>query len=240
MVYLEKEFIGGGEKMKKAILFDLDGTLLNRDASVKAFIDNQYDRLKNWIGHVQKEQYMTRFIELDMRGYVWKDVVYQQLIQEFTISTITWEELLQDYIREFQFHCVPFDYLIPILEDLKSKNLLLGIITNGNGKFQMDNIKGLRIENYFDVILVSEWKGIKKPDPEIFNRALRKLDVSPMHSVFVGDHPENDVQAAQNIGMIGIWKKDLQWNDTIADFIISDLKELPLLIENLTKEIEFF
>lgn len=226
--------------MIKAVLFDFDGTLLNRDASVKAFIDNQYDRLKKWIGHIPKEQYMTRFIELDKRGYVWKDTVYQQLTQEFTISTITWEDLLHDYIREFQFHCVPFDQLIQMLEDLKSKNLLLGMITNGYGQFQMGNIKALGIENYFDVILVSEWEGIKKPNPEIFKRALRKLDVSSKHSIFVGDHPENDVQAAQNIGLKGIWKKDLQWNDTNADFIISDLKELPLLIENLTKEIELF
>lgn len=158
--------------MTKAVLFDLDGTLLNRDASVKAFIDNQYDRLKNWVGHVPKEQYMTRFIELDKRGYVWKDKVYQQLTQEFSISTITWEALLQDYIREFQFHCIPFDQLLQMLEDLKSKNMLLGMITNGYGQFQMDNIKALGIENYFDVILVSEWEGIKKPDPEIFKRAL--------------------------------------------------------------------
>lgn len=75
--------------MIKAVLFDFDGTLLNRDASVKAFIDNQYDRLKKWIGHIPKEQYMTRFIELDKRGYVWKDTVYQQLTQEFSITAIT-------------------------------------------------------------------------------------------------------------------------------------------------------
>lgn len=224
--------------MTKAVLFDLDGTLLNRDASVKAFIDNQYDRLKNWVGHVPKEQYMTRFIELDKRGYVWKDKVYQQLTQEFSISTITWEALLQDYIREFQFHCIPFDQLLQMLEDLKSKNMLLGMITNGYGQFQMDNIKALGIENYFDVILVSEWEGIKKPDPEIFKRALRKLDVSPKHSIFIGDHPENDVKAAQNIGMKGIWKTDSQWTNFDADFAVDDLKELPLLVEHLMKEIE--
>ncbi|MEK6189815.1 MAG: HAD family hydrolase [Carnobacterium alterfunditum] len=224
--------------MIKAVLFDFDGTLLNRDASVKAFIDNQYDRLKKWVGHVPKEQYMTRFIELDKRGYVWKDTVYRQLTQEFTIFTITWEELLQDYIREFQFHCVPFDQLLEMLEDLKSKNILLGMITNGYGQFQMDNIKALGIENYFDMILVSEWEGIKKPDPEIFKRALRKLDVSPKHSIFVGDHPENDVKAAQNIGMKGIWKNDSQWTNVDADFTVDDLKELPLLVEHLMKEIE--
>lgn len=41
----------------------------------------------------------------------------------------------------------------------------------------MDNIKALGIEKYFETILVSEWEGVKKPDPQIFNRALEQLNV---------------------------------------------------------------
>ncbi|BAC12888.1 HAD family hydrolase [Oceanobacillus iheyensis] len=224
--------------MIKAVLFDLDGTLLNRDESIKGFVNHQYERLKKWVGHIPKDKYITRFLELDKRGYVWKDKVYQQLIQEFDISKMTLEDLLQDYISEFRFNCVPFDNLIQMLEDLKSKNVLLGMITNGYGQFQMDNIKALGIERYFDVILVSEWEGIKKPDPEIFKKALEKLDVPPEQSIFVGDHPKNDVKAAQSIGMKGIWKKDLQWNDVEADFTVNDLMALPLIVKNLTRRVE--
>ncbi|MDR6123943.1 FMN phosphatase YigB (HAD superfamily) [Bacillus sp. SLBN-46] len=65
--------------MIKAALFDLDGTLLNRDASVQKFLLNQYERLNNWLGHIQKKQYISRFTELECRGYVWKDKVYQQV-----------------------------------------------------------------------------------------------------------------------------------------------------------------
>lgn len=83
--------------MIKAVIFDLDGTLLNRDESVRKFIDNQYERLNKWVGHIPKEKYITRFIELDNRGYVWKDKVYQQLVGELDITEIPWEGLLQDY-----------------------------------------------------------------------------------------------------------------------------------------------
>lgn len=127
--------------MIKAVLFDLDGTLLNRDESIKGFVNHQYERLKKWVGHIPKDKYITRFLELDKRGYVWKDKVYQQLIQEFDISKMTLEDLLQDYISEFGFNCVPFDNLIQMLEDLKSKNVLLGMITNGYGQFQMITLK---------------------------------------------------------------------------------------------------
>ena len=214
--------------MIKAVLFDLDGTLLDRDESVRNFIHSQYDRLNRIVGHIPRENYIKRFIELDQRGYVWKDKVYQQLVDEFEITETTCEELLQDYLSEFKNHCVPFPNLITTLEKLKSLDVRLGIITNGRGQFQKDNIKALGIERYFDTILISEWEGIKKPDPEIFKRALKQLNVSAHQSIFVGDHPENDVKAAQNVGMIGVWKKDPQWDSIEADYIVDDLAELLL------------
>ncbi|NHM33632.1 HAD family hydrolase [Neobacillus terrae] len=216
--------------MVKAVIFDLDGTLLNRDESVKKFIDNQYARLNKWLNHIPKEKYITRFIELDNRGYVWKDKVYQQLTEEFEIKGLTWEDFLQDYISRFKDNCVPFPNLFELLEELRNNQLSLGMITNGIGQFQMDNIKALGIEEYFKSILVSEWEGLKKPDPNIFLRALNQLNVLPNQSVYVGDHPENDVKAAQKVGMKGIWKKDTQWSNVNADFIIDDLMELPSLL----------
>lgn len=219
--------------MIKAVLFDLDGTLLNRDESVMLFINKQYERLNTHVGHIAKDTYISRFIELEKRGYVWKDKVYQQLVEEFNITGITWEELLQDYRREFKNGCVPFENLNTMLDTLKKQNLFLGMITNGFGQFQMDNIKALGIESYFDVILVSEWEGIKKPDSELFYRATKRLNISPVEAIFVGDHPTNDVKAAKDSGMKVIWKKDEQWTDVQADYIIDDLMELPAIIREI-------
>ena len=217
--------------MIKAVLFDLDGTLLDRDLSVRRFIDKQYERLIKSLGHISKEKYSARFIELDNHGFVWKDKVYQQLVDELEITNIDWEDLLKDYLDEFKNSCVPFPNLLSMLEDLISSKFILGIITNGYGQFQMDNIKALGIENYFESILISEWEGIKKPDPQIFRKALTELNLEPSQSVFVGDHPLNDVKASKNIGMVGIWKKDSRWDKVEADFIIDDLGELPTLLK---------
>ncbi|HEY4623470.1 MAG TPA: HAD family hydrolase [Solibacillus sp.] len=219
----------------KAILFDLDGTLLNRDASVKVFVEKQYERLQDVVGHISKQRYIERFIELDQRGYVWKDKVYAQIVQEFAITKMTTEQLLQDYLDEFKYSCVAFPNLLEMLESLKNAHYRLGIITNGYGQFQMDNIKALQIEHYFDIILVSEWEGMKKPDERIFLKALNQLQVAPCESVFVGDHPENDVRAAKQVGMKGIWKKDAGWEEVLADVVIEDLLELVPVLENFEK-----
>ncbi|WP_096270966.1 HAD family hydrolase [Paucisalibacillus globulus] len=212
--------------MIKAVLFDLDGTLLNRDASVKHFIESQYDRLIEYLSHIPQEQYISRFLELDNKGYVWKDIVYQQLTEEFYINLITWEALLQDYMEQFHKNCIPFPNLKQTLTQLKSKSIRIGVITNGLGQFQMDNIRALGIESLFDVILISEWEGIKKPNQAIFRKALSELGVAPHESIYIGDHPINDVKAANNAGMISVLKRDDTWSCDDADFIIDDLSEV--------------
>ncbi|MGP4074678.1 HAD family hydrolase [Halobacillus sp. K22] len=219
--------------MVKAVIFDLDGTLLDRDESVKIFISAQYERLNKWLAHIPEEEYIQRFIELDHHGYVWKDKVYKQLISEFDIEGITYHELLEDYLDFFKQYCVPFPNLLETIEKLKQNSFLIGMITNGKGQFQMDNVKALDIDPYLDTLLISDWEGVKKPDPIIFRRAAERLKVSPEDCVFVGDHPEKDVKAAQEAGMKGIWKRNQQWSGIEADDVIGDLAELPEIILQL-------
>lgn len=215
----------------EAVFFDLDGTLLDRNASLIKFIDDQYERYKNELRMVDKEFYKSRFIELDCRGYVWKDRVYKQLLQELKITGLEAENLLEDYATNFKQSCVPFPNLHDVLDKLQRMGIKLGVISNGKGQFQRDNLIELEIHDYFDTVLISESVGLRKPDPRIFKKALENLSVSAENSIFVGDHPEADVQAARNAGMISVWKRDDYWGFAEADYVIDDLKELLVIIE---------
>ena len=221
--------------MLKAVLFDLDGTLLNRDASLSKFIASHFNSLRSVLTDVDEQQFCSRFIELDNRGYVWKDQVYQQLIKEYNIEGLTVEDLLLYYVHHFKQHCVAFPSLHSMLKELKQMSLTLGIITNGKGQFQLDNIHALGIASYFDVILISEIEGIKKPNPQIFHRALSRLGVSPNECVYVGDHPINDIQAANAVGIHSIWKKDPGYHCLEANHVIDDLSEIPSVIKSIIK-----
>lgn len=222
--------------MIKAVIFDLDGTLLDRDASLELFVESQYERLKINGESVPKAQYIERFIELDARGMVWKDRVYQQLIKEFQLQA-AWEELLEDYLKNFKQHCIPFPHLKFMLEQLKEKSIRLGIVSNGRGQFQLDAIRALGIEPYFEVILISEWEGMKKPDPRLFKKALEQLGANPAEALYVGDHPHNDIGGAKAVGIQTVWKKDPQWGSAEADCAIEDLAELVAIVEQKNRRI---
>jgi HAD superfamily hydrolase (TIGR01549 family) len=56
-----------------------------------------------------------------------------------------------------------------------------------------------------DVVIISDAFGLRKPRPEIFGEALRRLGVLPEHALFVGDSPDEDVRGAQGAGLTAVW-----------------------------------
>jgi len=209
----------------KAVIFDLDGTLLDRDSSLALFAGDQYDRMIGR-GAGEREAWVQRFLALDEHGYVWKDRVYRQLVDEFRL-TCSWETLLDDYMASFRHHCTGYPNLTELLELLRARGLKLAVITNGFTEFQLNNIRALGIEPFFDTIAVSEREGLRKPDPEIFRRTAERLGVAVSESVYVGDHPVNDVAASRQAGMRGIWKVTPYYEGDFArDGEIYDLLEV--------------
>ncbi|WP_242212357.1 HAD family hydrolase [Bacillus cereus group sp. BfR-BA-01383] len=217
--------------MIRAVLFDLDGTLLDRHQSLEQFIYDQYNRFSLHFMNIEQSEYCSRFLELDNNGYTWKDKVYATLLSEYGITTLTQEQLLHDYTTNFQHHCIPFSNMHELLHRLTQQNIKIGIITNGFTDFQMNNLRALNIHTYTNTLLISEAEGIKKPHPEIFERALQKLNVKAEECIYVGDHPENDVMGAEQVGILGVWKKDSFWGNFEHSRMVDDLLEVLSFLE---------
>ncbi|MFS0553147.1 HAD family hydrolase [Brevibacillus sp. 179-C9.3 HS] len=223
--------------MVNACLFDLDGTLLDRERSLDAFLIRQYDRTRPIQERMSLKEYSARFHELDQRGYVWKDVVYRTMIEESKMEGITAEALLEEYVQLFWQDCYAFSGVVETLRRLHQTGMKLGVITNGRGDFQMKNLRAIGIESFFDTILISESEGVSKPSPIIFERALDRLGVRAGDAVYVGDHPDNDVQGARAVGMKAVWKRDSYWQETKeADAVIDHIPELISILDQWRKK----
>ena len=220
--------------MLQAVLFDLDGTLLDRLSCLRVYLYGQVERLANDLYALPFGEYMERVIELDAHGHADKGELFRSIERDFALSLGTWQRLLDDFLIYFPHVCVPFPKAHQTLTTLRQQGLKMGIITNGAVDSQQPKIDGLGIARYFDTILISEAEGVAKPDAEIFRRATDNLGVSSDQAVMIGDNPEADIRGAKSCGMKAIWKRDEYWEaPEIVDAVIDDLDELPSTIRNL-------
>ena len=213
--------------MIKAILFDLDETLLDRSASVELFLQDQYHRYR--LLPLAFEKYRARFMELDERGYADKQTVFQTLVADFGLPTSA-EELTADFRQNAWKHCRTFSDTRDVLEKLRSRGYRLGIITNGSVEMQRAKLIESGLSSLVDVALISEQEKVKKPDPVIFARAAERLGVQAAECVFVGDNPTADVAGAHHAGMKAVWLRGyLTWPEDLAiapSYIVTTLTEL--------------
>lgn len=184
----------------KAILFDLDQTLLDRTHSLKLFLIWQIQSLQLVLVS-QQQRFIQRFLELDANGSVWKDKVYQQLIAEFEITQVSTQDLLDMYLHEFNRFCVAYVGVENTIQKIAQAGYKLGLISNGKTPFQERNFEALALSQYFSSIVISEAVGLRKPDSAIFELATQQLSVKPEQCIFVGDNEQADILGAQKAGM---------------------------------------
>lgn len=93
-----------------------------------------------------------------------------------------------------------YDDVQPLLDELRARRILLGIISNWTGDLE-DVLHRIGLRAPFDIILDSARFGHEKPHPEIFAEALRQADVEPAFAMHVGDSIEHDVDGALRSGL---------------------------------------
>lgn len=124
-----------------------------------------------------------------------------------------------------------FPGAIETLETL-SDRYILGALSNGNA-----DLKRIGIRDLFGFHHSSESIGRRKPDPDMFDAALRSAGVRPEQALHVGDHPVEDVDAARQHGFHAVWANlvDLHWPDDIdrPPHRIHQLNELTDLLPRL-------
>ena len=215
----------------EAVVFDLDGTLLDRRQSFKRFVRDQWERFAHLLNPVTTEQYVQTLVELDRDGYGPRSELFRGMIAQFELPADLAETLLSDYRAGFPGACLLFADAAQTLSSLRASGLKLGLITNGSVRMQSRKLECLHLSPMFDTILISDAEGISKPDRRIFHRALERLNVDPTHAVFVGDHHEVDVAGARAAGMLAVWRRDPIVPGIVgADAVIEELGDLLTLL----------
>ncbi len=127
----------------------------------------------------------------------------------------------------------PFPGAVETLQELVQRGVRLALLTNGNSVKQRYKITKFDLEKYFDVCLVEEELGFGKPDIRVFQMALNHLRVSPGKTWMVGDNLEWDIETPQKMGIFSVW------NDHDHSGLPEDSKIFPDRIINNISELLF-
>lgn len=216
----------------RAVIFDLDGTLLNRKAAFEAYMADQASRFAARLGSIGRERYLDVAFRTDQNGTAPRTTAFREMAAELGLDAELTTDLIADYKAGFPGTCRLFPGALECLSSLRASGMQLGLITNGSVSMQTQKVDAARLGPLLGAILISEGEGLRKPDQAIFHRAAERLQVTPLECVFVGDNPDADVRGAKRAGMRAVWVRDPWWNDEPkeADAAIGDIRELVSVI----------
>ena len=124
-----------------------------------------------------------------------------------------------------------------VLSHLK-KHYRIGLVTNFYGNMSVV-LEEFGLSSYFETITESAVVGVRKPDSQIFNIAVKSMEVRSENVVVIGDSYTKDILPAHELGCHTIWLKGEGWTSEepttcVADYIIKNLVELQPILRQYT------
>lgn len=203
--------------MKKVLIFDFGGTIVTDDSDDRLHLMFYNEFIRKFNLPVSAEEmydYLKAEIkEVLKRGHEkWENLseAYTQGIKKLLEAKRL--EAKEEYLSIFkklylEYHeayTEPFPHAIETLIKLKSAGFRLAIISNIDNEIIEPVLRRLGIFDIFELIVTSEELGYGKPNRKIFETTLRRLNVLPNDTIYVGDSLINDVQGAREAGMEAI------------------------------------
>ncbi|MGN6296680.1 MAG: HAD family hydrolase [Ginsengibacter sp.] len=201
----------------KAVIFDLDGTLLDNNSFHRKTWEAYLKNIEKVISPEEFNAYINGRTNKDAIEYIYGRKMSEE---ESTKYTLEKEALYRQIYKPF---IKPVPGLLHFLEILHKKNIPMAIATSGiqpNIDFMFEN---LPIKHYFKVIVNSSHIINGKPHPEIYLKAASLLDISPKNCLVFEDAVVG-IRSAKAAGMKVIAVATTQTKEelSIADMIVDD------------------
>jgi putative hydrolase of the HAD superfamily len=169
-----------------AVLFDLDNTLYDRDASFRGWAAWFARRRLGLLEEIAHRAAVEELVARDSHGYCPRPEFFGWLKQRHPALTATTEALIADFYHDHLAHLARDDATDCLLDALATTRRPFGIITNGSAN-QLRKIERLGLTDRAACVFVSALFGCRKPEAAIFLAAVAALDRPAAEILFVGD-----------------------------------------------------
>jgi len=195
--------------MIKAVLFDLDNTLVNfirfKKICIEAAIDSM---IKSGLG-ISKSRARKIFNELFKEINLDDRKIFQKFLRK-AIGKVDMK-ILSSGIVAYRKARINAYYTYPnvkfVLSSLRKKDIKTAIVSDAPRLKAWIRLTEIGLQNMFDVVVTFDDTKEIKPSPKPFLKALKKLRVKPEESIFIGDNIERDIVGANRLGIISVFAK---------------------------------
>lgn len=218
-----------------AVLFDLDGTLIDTAAD---FIRIIQDMCREEGRDIVDANLIRTQVSEGARAMV--KLVYPELAVDDPVFLAHRQRFLDIYGADIAVDTDLFEGMYPLLEDLESHHIPWGIVTNKPRWLSESLLNALNLTQRCAVLVCPEDVTNTKPDPEPMYLAAQQIDIAPEQCIYVGDHPR-DIDAGKHAKMYTILAAygylPLQYKDDLsawhADHIVNNVAELHQALKKL-------
>lgn len=222
----------------KAIVFDLDNTLVDFMRVKRAAVSGAVDAMIDAGFSESKEQAIKRVFHMyDREGIEDQRVFDKMLIDVYgQVDARILAAGILGYRRAKEGNMVLYPHVRMTISHLLRMGLKLAIVSDAPKISVWMRLVGLGLDSFFDTVVSAEDAGEKKPHPAPFRMALDRLGIKAHEAIMIGDWAEKDMVGAKALGMTTVFARygdDFNTKDPGADFEITDIFELVNIVNKL-------
>jgi len=227
--------------MIKAVIFDIDNTLMDFMRMKRAAVDAAVDAMIDSGLAIKKQEMVDKIFKVYWaEGIEDQNIFDKVLTKEF--GQIDYKILaagILGYKRAKEGHMTLYPHVRLTLTDLLKRGVRMGVVSDAPRLSVWMRIVGLGLHHYFEHVVTFDDTGEKKPSPKPFKMILGKLGVEPGESLMVGDWAERDIKGAKAFGMQTAWAKYGNEFDTKvsgADYDLEDIHDIVAIIKRINEK----
>lgn len=223
--------------MLKAVIFDIDNTLLDLMKMKNYCIDASIDAMLDAGLPMPKKKAVNKLTDMYMHN-IEDQKIFQKFLREATgkVDPRMLAYAILAYRRVKEGFLAPYPGTKPTLIAVKEAGLRLAVVSDAPREQAWLRLCALKLDDFFDTVVTYDDTRERKPSQKPFMKAVRQLGVAPEECLMVGDWPERDIAGAKKLGMKTAFAK---YGNTMgskgrdADFILESITDLQKIIKKL-------